>query len=307
MQIDKLARRLAGPISEAWSNLGAGEEQCQLALEHLNFSALHGGDINLVFRVSAQGFSSLPDLCVKYLDDPPEGAFMLEALGLEALNRAWPEHSPQVLAYSEGCLVLEYLPPDRSQTRSAEDWQGLAQGLYQIHHQQGRSQQLGYCLESRLEIDPENKPIFGLDEISWPEFFARYRLIPVLSRLDLRPELRKAAAQLCSKLRSFLPQLSYASLLHGDLWGGNLHWSGGSPYLIDPAVYQGHWEVDFAMMRLFGGFAAECYDEYFSLQAPDPGFAERIEIYQLYPLLRHLELFGNSYLPSVERIIRRYA
>jgi fructosamine-3-kinase len=89
--------------------------------------------------------------------------------------------------------------------------------------------------------------------------------------------------------------------LHGDLWGGNLMCDElGAPCLIDPAVYAGHREMDLAMMRLFGGFSArtfQAYEEAFPLAG---GYEERVPLYQLYPLLVHVNLFGGSYLASVE-------
>ena len=95
--------------------------------------------------------------------------------------------------------------------------------------------------------------------------------------------------------------------LHGDLWSGNLHVDEqGAPCLIDPAVYGGHREVDLAMMRLFGGFSARvfsAYDEAFPLA---PGHAERVPLYQLYPLLVHVNLFGGSYLDAVRRALSAY-
>jgi fructosamine-3-kinase len=92
--------------------------------------------------------------------------------------------------------------------------------------------------------------------------------------------------------------------LHGDLWGGNLltgpH---GEPCLIDPAAYAGHREVDLAMMRLFGGFGARVFDVYNAAFPLAAGARERTPLYQLYPLLVHLNLFGASYLKAVEQAV----
>jgi fructosamine-3-kinase len=92
--------------------------------------------------------------------------------------------------------------------------------------------------------------------------------------------------------------------LHGDLWGGNLLVDErGDPCLIDPAVHGGHRELDLGMMRLFGGFGARvfaAYDEAFALAQ---GHEERIPLYQLYFLLVHVNLFGGSYVASVERAL----
>jgi fructosamine-3-kinase len=94
------------------------------------------------------------------------------------------------------------------------------------------------------------------------------------------------------------------SRLHGDLWGGNLHVDdAGRPCLIDPAVYGGHREVDLAMMRLFGGFGDHVFAAYEEAWPLAPGAAARVPLYQLYPLLVHLNLFGGSYLGSVQRAL----
>jgi fructosamine-3-kinase len=95
--------------------------------------------------------------------------------------------------------------------------------------------------------------------------------------------------------------------LHGDLWGGNLHVDEyGAPCLIDPAVYGGHREIDLAMMRLFGGFGARVFDAYEEAFPLSSGHAERVPLYQLYPLLVHTNLFGGGYAASVDRALSRY-
>ncbi|MBT8191292.1 MAG: fructosamine kinase family protein, partial [Bacteroidia bacterium] len=97
------------------------------------------------------------------------------------------------------------------------------------------------------------------------------------------------------------------SLLHGDLWNGNyLIDKSGTPYLIDPAVYYGHSEVDIAMTKLFGGFGDSFYQAYHTIIPLDDKSHARIEVYKLYYLLVHLNLFGRSYYPQVKRIMETY-
>jgi fructosamine-3-kinase len=91
-----------------------------------------------------------------------------------------------------------------------------------------------------------------------------------------------------------------AARLHGDLWGGNLHVSGsGLPALIDPAVYAGHREIDLAMMRLFGGFSSRTFAAYEEAYPLSEGAERRVPLYQLYPLLAHLCMFGRGYSASL--------
>ncbi|MEM6732441.1 MAG: fructosamine kinase family protein, partial [Myxococcota bacterium] len=94
--------------------------------------------------------------------------------------------------------------------------------------------------------------------------------------------------------------------LHGDLWGGNLHVTGsGEPALIDPAVYGGHREIDLAMMRLFGGFSPRVFASYEAAYPLAAGADDRVPLYQLYPLLVHLNLFGTGYLSGVKQALSR--
>jgi fructosamine-3-kinase len=114
------------------------------------------------------------------------------------------------------------------------------------------------------------------------------------------------------RLRARLPDLcgpaEPPARLHGDLWGGNAMTDAeGRPVLIDPAAYGGHREVDLAMMRLFGGFGAGAFAAYAEADPLAGGHQDRVELYQLYPVLVHVVLFGGGYAGSAERILRRYA
>jgi fructosamine-3-kinase len=95
-----------------------------------------------------------------------------------------------------------------------------------------------------------------------------------------------------------------ASLLHGDLWSGNWAASNGDPVVFDPAVYYGDRESDIAMTRLFGGFGKAFYESYNAAWPLPAGHKERIELYQLYHVLNHLNLFGQGYLGRAQDIIR---
>ena len=118
--------------------------------------------------------------------------------------------------------------------------------------------------------------------------------------------LKKNVAEV--RLEDYLTEPEAPSLLHGDLWGGNfVTGPDGYAWLIDPAVYVGHAEADLAMTELFGGFAPNFYASYREANPVAPGYADRRELYNLYHLLNHLNLFGGGYYGSVMRIIKRYA
>lgn len=145
---------------------------------------------------------------------------------------------------------------------------------------------------------------------TWAEFYHSVRLIPQI-------ELAKANGRLTSKMTNGFDSLfartpnlfpkEKPSLLHGDLWSGNMMaTSSGLPSIFDPAVYYGHREMDLAMMALFGGFGdswVEAYNEVYPLA---PGWQERIPLGQLYPLMVHVNLFGGGYAGSVERILNQF-
>jgi fructosamine-3-kinase len=113
---------------------------------------------------------------------------------------------------------------------------------------------------------------------------------------------------LIAKLPSLLPDGNPpASLLHGDLWGGNvMTLSDGTPAIIDPAVYYGHREIELAFTELFGGFTSRFYAAYHSIYPIDSGYEQRKLLYQLNPMMTHMNLFGGSYGNRVDAIAGRY-
>src|SRR5690606_6395593 len=143
---------------------------------------------------------------------------------------------------------------------------------------------------------------------SWCDFYINERLLPQLKIAKQKQLLSDnecpTKGLLLEKLQPLFQNIK-PSLLHGDLWGGNfLISSQGEPYLIDPALYYGHGEVDIAMTKLFGGFGEDFYKSYHNILPKDLHTVQRIDIYQLYYLLVHLNLFGRTYYGSVSRILR---
>ena len=148
---------------------------------------------------------------------------------------------------------------------------------------------------------------------SWVDFFRDRRLgaQQELARRNGRLHPRRAAQleRLMSHLDEWIDEDSCApSLLHGDLWGGNyLAGPRGEPVLIDPAVYYGDREAEIAFTELFGGFGPKFYAAYNEAWPLRPGYSERRDVYNLYHLLNHLNLFGEGYGGSVDAILRRFA
>jgi fructosamine-3-kinase len=146
----------------------------------------------------------------------------------------------------------------------------------------------------------------------WPTFFREARLRPQIERARAsgrwRREWEAPAERLLVRLPDLLPRRPHPALLHGDLWSGNvLPTTEGRTALVDPAAYVGDRETDLAMTELFGCFDPAYYDAYRAAWTVDPGYPERREIYHLYHLLNHLNLFGDGYALAVARIVRRFA
>jgi fructosamine-3-kinase len=117
----------------------------------------------------------------------------------------------------------------------------------------------------------------------------------------------KAWSRITSKLDQLLPKTE-PSLVHGDLWSGNYLFDiDGVAVLIDPAVYYGHPEMDLAFSKMFGGFSAEFYRGYESVLPLERGFDNRVPIYNLYPLLVHVNLFGGHYISQANGVLNRFS
>ncbi|RYZ06755.1 MAG: hypothetical protein EOO73_14485 [Myxococcales bacterium] len=266
---------------------------------------LSGGDINEAFELS---LSSGARVFLKTNAQASVRMFPAEAHGLEWLRAAGALRIPRVLAVSAGhegepsFLVLELLTPGR-QVRNFDE--RLGHGLSELHR-------FG---AARFGLERDNfigsLPQRNREHDSWAEFFWHERLAPQLQRAIESGRAGAALQGSFERLRARLPELLGPSeppaRLHGDLWGGNLHVDEqGAPCLIDPAAYAGHREVDLAMMRLFGGFGERVFRAYEEAYPLAPGHAERTALYQLYPLLVHVNLFGGTYAESVARSLARY-
>ena len=144
---------------------------------------------------------------------------------------------------------------------------------------------------------------------SWVQFFRSCRLMPQIKMASMYFDNKEKQLfdKLLEKLETLLIEPDHPSLLHGDLWGGNFMTDEhGDPVLIDPAVYIGNAEADIAMTMLFGGFSERFYVAYQEIMPFQEGINDRIDLYNLYHLLNHLNLFGEGYLPDVLQILYKY-
>ncbi len=252
-------------------------------------------------------FESGPTLFVKWQPDG-DAALRAEKKGLETLGAADSGLViPECVAYDFGIagggyLAIDWLEPSPAGTSS---WTALGDGLARIHRV--IVERYGFDTDNFIGLLPQQN---GWSE-RWPEFFASYRLQPQVAiaedRETWKPGWRKPYERLLDKLGDILPGDPGPSLVHGDLWGGNVMATAAGPAIFDPAVYYGHREVDLAMSQLFGGFSGSFYDAYRQAWPIDTGYEDRAEIYNLYHLLNHMNIFGGSYAGSVDRVLKRFA
>jgi fructosamine-3-kinase len=265
---------------------------------------LGGGNINEAFRVVlADGREAF----VKTREDSAPGEYAAEAASLEWLGEPDALRTPQVLDVDRRYLALEWVEPGRLDDAGEEQ---LGRGLARTHLAGAPafgafSGASGVAHFGSLALSNEPAP-------DWPSFYAERRLLP-LARLArerdaLTPTGADAVERMCERVRELAGTAEPAARLHGDLWWGNvLADSAGQPWLIDPSSYGGHREVDLAMLALFGRSTERVLAAYEEIAPLTDGWRERVELYQLLPLLIHALLFAGSYSARAEQAARRYA
>ena len=271
-------------------------------------TAVDGGDINAAARLTTdQG-----DYFVKWNPRPLPGMFPAEERGLAELEAAGELRVPHVFGLREvegtrpAFIVMEWLGGRASKHGRALS-QTLGRGLAALH--QHTQPNFGWRYENYIGSLPQHNP----ETAEWLAFFRDQRLgfqMQVAAQKGLLPARRRRRLErLMARLEQWIhPAEVRPALLHGDLWGGNyIAGPGGEPVLIDPAVYYGHREIELAFTELFGGFSSAFYAAYNEVWPLSPGYRERKRLYQLYPLLVHLNLFGEGYGGSVDSILAHYA
>lgn len=261
-----------------------------------------GGDINEAYRLHTG-----PGTFFLKTNRLPQSArmFETEAEGLKLLREAQALRIPEVIATgqagADAFLLLEFIPAG---SPGPSFWEDFGRRLARLHH--AARPYFGLHFDNYIGSLPQLNGRFP----SFCELYIENRLTPQLeaarqARL-LNADDEEKMQRLCQRLPDLLPDEPPA-LIHGDLWNGNfLTDQTGKAVLIDPAVAYAHREMDLAMSRLFGGFHARFYQAYQESYPTAPGLDDRLEIYQLYYLLVHVNLFGAGYAGSVRRILERF-
>lgn len=245
---------------------------------------LSGGDLSCVVRMH---MPSGRTVIVKNGPLPKAEATMLCALARAGVP------APGVIAANTNALVLEDLPENGG--LSELGWAELGRALRIMHSASGPA--YGWDGDYAFRhVAIENAWLSD-----WPTFWAVRRLMPGASALP--DGLARAVQHACNRLHDLLPSFPPASLLHGDLWSGNIVANDGRlAGLIDPACYYGHHEVDLAMLTLFGRPDPAFWSSY---GAPPPGWEIRQAVYQLWPAITHVRLFGQGYVTLVRELLGR--
>ena len=225
----------------------------------------------------------------------------LEAFMLRELKSKSSLPVPEVYYSGDGLLIMEWLRSGGSINPKAQ--RHAAELLVDLHEL--KFDQFGYSQDTL--IGPLHQPNPQTD--CWIDFFRDHRLLymagEALKENSLPQKLFDRIENLAAQLDIFLVEPKHPSLLHGDLWGGNVVANNSQiSGFIDPAIYCGHPEIELAFTTMFSTFGEPFFDAYQALSPLQPGFfEERLGIYNLYPTLVHVRLFGDSYLAPIDRTL----
>ncbi|ALG67079.1 fructosamine kinase family protein [Beggiatoa leptomitoformis] len=263
-----------------------------------------GGNINYAYRIEGAG----QNYFVKLNTFDKFDMFVAEAMGLAELGQPAVIKVPVPICWGKTAehayLVLEYLPLRRDNLQQTSSKFG--QQLAVMHRVSCAPAPFGWYRNNYIGTTPQTNTL----AYDWVDFWCKNRLgyqLQLAHDNGYIGEIQELGARLLTEVALFFTTYKpYNSLLHGDLWSGNydidIH---GEPVIFDPAMYYGDREADIATTELFGGFHTSFYDAYQATWALDEGYTVRKNLYNLYHVLNHLNLFGGSYLAQAERIMHQ--
>lgn len=266
-----------------------------VAIEH--YLTLGGGSISpaLVLQTAEGSFF------LKFNKKAPQDMFEAEAKGLQVLRQTEAISIPEVLGVGQDFLLLEFMD---ARQKKAGFWANFGQSLAKLHRH--TSTEFGLDHNNYIGYLPQhNTPMEnGID------FFIKQRLRVQADKAYNDGRIGKDLYQKFDVLYKRLPDLLPAekpALLHGDLWSGNvMSNTHGEVMLIDPAVHYGLREAELAFTGMFGRFDEHFYNAYHQAFPLEPGYGDRTDIYNLYPLLVHVNMFGQSYVAGVKQTLEKY-
>ena len=274
-----------------------------------------GGSINEAYAVA---FEDGRRAFVKSRAGAPAGEYAAEAAALAWLAEPGTVRVPAVIACSERFLALEWVEPGSLDAAGEEE---LGRGLAGLHAAGapafGRPERAAAAPPADASAAPSGELRIGplvLDAAptaTWAELYAERLVRPLIADARDRGALSargaEAVGRACDRMEQLAGPEEPPARLHGDLWSGNVHaGTDGRAWLVDPIAYGGQREVDLAMLRLFGGPSRRVIDAYDEAAPLADGHEQRVELWQLFPLMVHAVLFGGGYGGSAEAVARRY-
>jgi len=286
-------------------------EQLAQDIQLQEIRAVHGGDINDAYKLTIKPLDSAPrDLSLEWFiklnDHSKLEMFAAEYDGLKEIQGSQCIRCPVPHSYGQfagnSFLLMEYIA--FAQPKSDSQHQAGLQ-LAAMHRTLETAGRFGWHRDNTIGTTPQSNAYHH----DWISFWREERLHPQLELARIKgfsDRDYKAGLQLCEQLPELFdgyePQ---PSLLHGDIWGGNIAYdTEGTPVIFDPACYYGDRESDLALTELFGGFGEDFYKAYEAAFSIDQGYRQRKKLYQLYHILNHYHLFGGGYGQQAGEVIR---
>jgi protein-ribulosamine 3-kinase len=273
------------------------------AVRILNFKPAAGGCINEAGKIT----TTHGDFFLKWNDDVYPGMFPAEKKGLDLLRKSTSIHIPEVIIQGKTengktYILLEWI---ESGKKKESFWADFGVSLAKMHKEH-TNECFGLDHDNYIGSLPQhNSP-----SKNWSEFFIYSRIEPQLKIARESGKIDRMVTRKFEKAYPFFQEIfpeEKPSLLHGDLWSGNFIVNQeGYVSIFDPAVYYGHREMEIAYTHLFGGFEKEFYEAYEQEFCMDKGFSKRIDYYNLYPLLVHVNLMGVSYVSAILSALKKF-
>ncbi len=275
-----------------------------LGVSPVSMRPLSGGCIGEVYRVFLPEDNPFdrPSVVIKF-DPGPSASLDIEGHMLKTLKSRSDLPVPEVFHSTEQLLVMEWLPGRSTFSMKAQEH--AAELMASLHQVRGNC----YGLESDTLIGGIHQPNTPND--SWLNFFREERIMHMARYAhqdgDISTDLLKRLEKFCDRIDEWLEEPQYPALLHGDAWTTNILAEGDRiTGFIDPAIYYGHPEIELAFTTLFGTFGDPFFRRYHEINPIADGFFElRRDLYNLYPLLVHVRIFGSSYAADVDSTLRR--
>jgi len=265
---------------------------------------LSGGCISNAYKLK---LINTQELFLKHNPSVSDKMFIAEAHGLQELNKSGAIRVPEVIMYDDDFILLELI---QQGNKNKKFFSEFGRNFALMHKR--TSENYGFYEDNFIGSNYQKNIPVGSEKENWTQFYFNKRILFQLKLAEklgyATSELKKGIGKLEEKIEEIIGTSNEKpSLLHGDLWGGNyMVDENGNACLIDPAVYYGHREADLGMTKLFGGFSSEFYEAYNETYPLQDGYEYRENIYKLYHVLNHLNLFGGGYYSQAISLVKYY-